>query len=85
MAHKLEDRDAQLLAEMMEHIECGKGYECAKSGFDNLGQVADVFGSGKNLMCLEDAGASCGYQIPYGQARVCNCPVRFYLHMHLDL
>lgn len=85
MAQEIEHRDSRRLEEMMDHIECGKGYSCAKSGFNNLGQVTDLFGSGKRLMCLEDASASCGFQIPHGHARVCNCPVRFYLRMHLDL
>ena len=85
MAHKIEQQDSLKLEKMMDHIECGKGYACAKSGFTNLGQVTDVFGSGKNIMCLEDASSLCGFQVPHGQARLCNCPVRFFLHMHLDI
>ena len=85
MTHNIEHEDYQKLEEMMAHIECGRGYACAKSGFKNLGQVTDSFGSGERLVCLENASTSCGFQIPHGHVTVCNCPVRFYLHMHLNL
>ena len=76
---------AKRLREMLDNVECPKGHGCALSGFRDLCRAEDVFGSGRQLICLEDPGALCGYQVSSGEWTLCNCPVRFYLHMELGV
>ena len=61
------------------------GLTDTETSFKDLCRAKDIFGSGKHLMCLEDLGASCGFQIQHGHGNICSCPVRFYLYMELDL
>ena len=81
----LEKRHEQQLREMMDHVQCPLGFRCAESGFKDLCRAKDIFGSGKRLVCLEDPGASCGFQMRHGHGNICSCPVRFYVYMELDL
>jgi hypothetical protein len=83
MAQPIEQ--AKKLREMLSQVECSKDHCCVQSGFRDLCRAKDIFGSGKHLMCLEDSGTACEYQIKHCHANVCDCPVRFYLHRELGI
>ena len=76
---------AKKLRKMLGQVECKKKHRCAESGFKDLCRAKDISGSGKYLMCLEDLGAPCGFQIQHGHGTLCNCSVRLYLHMEMGL
>jgi hypothetical protein len=60
-------------------IKCPKGFECYKSGFENLCKAEDI-GLNNFLLCLEErALAQCLFSVSLGGRTYCECPVRVYI------
>ena len=85
MAQRVDKRHKRQIRKLMDHVQCTNGFRCAKSEFKDLCRAKDISGSGEHLMCMEDPGAPCGFQIPHGHGTLCHCQVRFYLHMEMRL
>jgi hypothetical protein len=59
-------------------MDCAKGFQCYKSGFNNLCHVKDI-GMESFVECLESKPKECKFSFPFGLSHLCQCPLRIYL------
>lgn len=72
----------------MEHIEqikqiissmtCSKGFDCFKSGFENLCK-AKIVGGGKTIECSPENKRPCEYRFGFVDKSFCKCRLRYYV------
>jgi len=72
-------------AEHIEQIEriiksmtCSKGFECFKSGFENLCK-AKVGASGRTIECSPENKRPCEYRFSFADKCFCKCRLRYYV------
>jgi len=77
-------------AEHVEQIEkiiasmtCSKGFECFKSGFENLCRVR-ILGDGKVIECSPENRQSCEYRFGFMDKTFCKCRLRYYIARNLN-
>jgi len=79
------EEDSKKIQEIMDSMQCPKGFECAASAFEILCKARD-FGDAQSLQCLEETSPPCPFAgvYDYGfQMRFCRCPLRVYLGKNL--
>jgi len=74
----MDEKIRQKAVEIIGQMECGKGFECAKGGFEHLCKVKD-FGLDGYVECLEDHFPPCEFALPFGYVYFCKCPLRVFL------
>jgi hypothetical protein len=65
-------------------MECPKGFECYKSGFEKPPKVRKV-ADGKVLECLEEAPKTCRFRVDFGSGGFCECPVLNFAVQELNI
>jgi hypothetical protein len=77
-------------AEHVEQIEriiasmtCSKGFECFKSGFENLCR-ANIVGNGQIIECSPENRQSCEYRFGFMDKTFCKCRLRYYIARNLN-
>lgn len=70
------------ISELMDAMECPKGFKCAESGFENLCKAGDI-GLERYLVCLEEDPPQCVFALPFGEGYFCQCPLRVYIAKNL--
>jgi hypothetical protein len=66
------------IQEIMREMQCPKGFECYKSGFENLCKV-EIGVEALLIECMEEKTMTCKYGLPYGLGCICKCPLRNYI------
>jgi hypothetical protein len=89
-AEQAEQADRTNQAEHIEQIEkiiasmtCSKGFECFKSGFENLCRVR-IVGNGKVIECPPENRQSCEYRFGFMDKTFCKCRLRYYIARNLN-
>jgi len=62
-------------------LKCSKGFECERSGFENLCR-AGLIGAGDLVECLSENAGRCDFALPFGDSHFCSCPLRVYIARH---
>jgi hypothetical protein len=73
------------IQEIVNGMQCPKGFKCAEGGFENLCKTKE-FGGEQFLQCLEEASPPCPFAGVYAygfQMHFCRCPLRMYLAKNL--
>lgn len=77
-------------AEHVEQIEriiasmtCSKGFECFKSGFENLCR-ANIVGNSQIIECSPENRQSCEYRFGLMDKTFCKCRLRYYIARNLN-
>ena len=81
----MREEDRKRIDELVDQMECPKGFKCAESGFESLCKARD-FGNEHYIICLEKTYPACPFAIAYGfghETRFCRCPLRVYLAQNL--
>jgi len=80
----MNEEQKRRIEEIMAGMQCPKGFECYKSGFEKISKVED-----KGLLgyveCLENRGTRCKFKVPYGDSIYCKCPLRVYVAKELNI
>lgn len=71
------------IEELARSIKCSKNLGCITSSFDAPCRARDI-GLQNNLVCLEESGLGCGYQMSVAVGQFCQCPVRVYIGKTLN-
>ena len=85
MVRRFSEATRLKLWDIVKHTECSKSHQCVESDFQALCRVKDVLGTGKYLWCLEDKDTKCEFRMRCRDDTLCNCAVRFYMHMELGV
>ena len=64
-------------------MTCSKGFECFKSGFENLCRVR-IVGDGKVIECSPENRQSCEYRFGFMDKTFCKCRLRYYIAKNLN-
>jgi len=80
-------------ADLTEHIgqiekiigsmTCSKGFDCFKSGFENLCR-AKIVGDGKIIECSPENRQSCEHRFGFMDKTFCKCRLRHYIAKNLN-
>ena len=73
---------------IIARMECEKGFECYKSGFEELCE-AKLVREGKILggwgvECVEPKQEPCKFETTFGERVFCSCPLRVYCAKNLS-
>ena len=79
----MKEEDRKRIEDIIGQIQCPKDFECADSGFDKLCRARD-FGLDNYLESLEGNPSECRFDLPFGEAQLCQCPLRVYLSKKLE-
>ncbi len=71
------------IEEIMAGMQCPKGFECYKSGFEKLCKAKDT-GLLGHALCLEETRTICKFKVPYGDEVFCSCALRVYVAKELN-
>jgi hypothetical protein len=74
----MEKEIQQQIENIIDLIQCPKGFTCYKSGLKNLCKVKDI-GLESFLICLEKYPSECKFSIHYGEVNFCQCLLRVYI------
>ena len=66
------------IEDIIDKLQCSKGFECYKSGYKNLCKAEDI-GLESFLVCLEKNSSDCKFSISFGEGFFCQCPLRVYI------
>ena len=81
----MKEEDRKRIEEIINGMQCPKGFKCAENGFENLCRTKH-FGGELFLQCLEETSPPCPFAGVYDQGfqmRFCQCPLRVYIAKHL--
>jgi hypothetical protein len=70
------------LEKIIDDLQCPKDFKCYKSGFENLCKATDI-GLESYLRCLEEDSYACKFSLSFGNAYLCQCPLRVYISKKL--
>jgi len=65
-----------------ENMECSRGFECLRNGFQNLCRESN-FSGGDYPECKEKA--DCLFKSDYGFLYLCRCPLRMYMFSRIKI
>jgi len=63
-------------------MQCPKGFQCYRSGFETLCKAKTIEGEFLQLVCLASKPLKCEF-LSVKKGFICECPLRFYLAKHL--
>jgi hypothetical protein len=66
------------IEEILDGLQCPKGYVCYTSGRENLCRAKDI-GLESFLVCLERIPSECRFSVCFGDIYFCQCPLRVYI------
>jgi len=70
------------LEKIIKGMQCAKDFKCYKSNFKNICKSKDI-GLDNFLLCLEKNVKDCSFNIYFGEAVFCKCPLRIYIAKEL--
>ena len=66
------------IEEIIAQFKCPKDFQCYKSGFEVLCNAVHIpFES--YFACMEENARDCKFAVPFGDANLCECPLRVYI------
>jgi hypothetical protein len=74
----MDDEAKKELHEIINQTECKRNFRCRDLSDNELCKARDI-GVESLLECLEDHPGDCTFSLPFGEAFLCQCPVRLYL------
>ena len=80
----MDEEQKRQLEEIMAGMECMRGFDHCKDGFENLCEAKDR-GMEGYVDCLEEKPVTCGFAVPFGEGVFCKCPVRVYIAKNLRI
>ena len=68
------------IEEIMDAMQCPKGFQCRKDGFTTVCKVKDQ-GMGLNgcVLCFDEAPGECAFALSFGDGHLCRCPLRVFV------
>ena len=78
---ELAREEREKLEELVRNTPCDRAHECLQSALEKLREVEWAAGE-EVLFCRDEAALNCRNSMPFGQAAVCQCPVRHYIAKH---
>jgi len=78
---ELAREEREELEELARNTPCDRAHECLKSALEKLREVEWAAGE-KVLFCQDEEGWTCRNGMRFGQATICQCPVRRYIAKH---
>ena len=75
----LEQREQ--LKRLVDDTPCDRRHECFRTALEKLREVEWAAGE-EVLFCRDKDGPDCRNSMQFGQAAVCQCPVRLYIAKH---
>ncbi len=70
------------IEEMINGLQCAKGFLCYRSGLKKLCRARDI-GLESFVACLMDDPMSCKFSIHFGGIFFCQCKIRVYISKKL--
>ncbi len=71
------------IEQIINSMTCSKGFECFKSGFENLCK-AKIVGDGKIIECSPENKRPCEYRFSFVDKSFCKCRLRYYIATNLN-
>ncbi|MHC4912811.1 MAG: hypothetical protein ACYTE5_07385 [Planctomycetota bacterium] len=80
----MEQEDKGEVEQIIAQMECGKDFECYRSGLERLCKARDD-GLKNYVRCLEEHNVSldCRFSLWFGDGMLCKCPLRIYIAKRL--
>ncbi len=72
----MEQNFIKKIAEIMDDMECRKGFECVKNGFKNIFKTKRF--AGEYFTCTGTDSYVCPHVLSFGFANYCTCPLFVY-------
>jgi hypothetical protein len=66
------------IEQIINSMTCSKGFDCFKSGFENLCK-AKIVGDGKTIECSPENKRPCEYRFGFVDKSFCKCRLRYYV------
>ena len=80
----MDEAQKKRLDEIMAGMECPRGFQHCKFGFEKLCKAKDN-GLKRYVECLEDEFGTCEFRVPFRDGVFCKCPVRVYIAKELKI
>jgi hypothetical protein len=78
----MDEEQKKRIEEIMAGMECVRGFDHCKDGFENLCKAKDR-GLEGYVDCMEDSETQCDFKLFFGDSVLCRCPVRVYIAKEL--
>ena len=78
----MEPEQKKRIEEIMAQMECEKGFQCHKSGFEKICRARD-WGNPHYVDCMEANETICPFKVAFGDGVFCSCPLRVYVAREL--
>jgi len=66
------------IKQIISSMTCSKGFDCFKSGFENLCK-AKIAGDGKTIECSPENKRPCEHRLGFVDKYFCKCRLRYYV------
>jgi len=74
----MKEEQRKQVEELIDRLDCPRGFKCYKSGFDDLPE-----GKGEDearfIYCMEKNMTECEFFLPLSDLKICQCPLRLYI------
>jgi len=74
----MDEEERNKIREIVGQMDCPKGFKCVEPGFQVLCRAKDI-GLETFLECLEEDHLRCPFLVSFGDALLCECPLRRYI------
>ncbi len=74
----MEPEHRKKIEEIIGAMSCPKDFKCCESDLANVCKAKDI-GIESFLECLEEDPRCCKFALSFGDAYLCQCPLRIYI------
>ena len=74
----MDEEQKKRIEEIMAGMECQRGFERCKHGFEKLCKAKDSE-LDSYVECLEEGFVTCEFRVLFGSRAFCKCPVRVHI------
>lgn len=79
----MDENHKKEIEKIIGQMQCPKGFQCYKSGFETLCKAKAIGQEQLQLVCLEKKPLECKF-LSVKKGYICECPLRIYLAKHLN-